>query len=158
MTCKVIDRECKNYPICAYRDNDYTLPEIFQVNCSFHCATEAENAPVSEEEQDGEETSAEEEKTDKKAEEIPSAPAEPEETIEEAVNSIADEIEAYEGSLQKYPAKKGRRPAIPDDVKKLVIEMYEVQMIKVPDIVKKTGLSKSSVYNIIKEHLGMETD
>ena len=166
MICKVIKKDCANTPICAYKDNDYELPEIFGLNCEFYRSTIAETCACSDadtrcdkcidkEIKDAEnankavtEVAAEE----PKEEEAPT----PAEYIEAAVNSVADEIAEYEGSLSKYPAKKGRKSAISDETKEKIVHMYEIDKIKPMDIAKKVGLGKSTVYNIIKEHLGME--
>lgn len=138
---KICER-CELTPICAYAQNDYELPEIFELRCRFY----------------REEKVMENEKL--VAAELP-APAEPEPAEElqeeqeqkglaEVEAAVQETIDAMEDN-EKYPAKKRR--AITKKQKEKILELYD--KMKPEEIAEQMKLPKNAVYEYIKEEMGL---
>lgn len=137
-----ICEQCELTPICAYAQNDYELPEIFEIRCRFY-----KEKKVAEHQKKG-------------AAELP-APAEPEPVEElkedqeqkglaEVEAAVQETINAMEDN-EKYPAKKRR--TITKKQKEKILELYD--KMKPEEIAEQMKLPKNAVYEYIKEEMGL---
>lgn len=138
-----ICEQCEMTPICAYAQNDYELPEIFEIRCRFYKEEKAM------------------EKQELVAAELP-APAEPEPVEAVQVEPEQKELAEVEAAVQetidvmkdneKYPAKKKRR-TITKKQKEQILELYD--QMKPEEIAEQMKLPKNAVYEYIKEEMGL---
>lgn len=133
---KICER-CEMTPICAYAQNDYELPEIFELRCRFY----REEKVMEHEMLAAAELPAPAEKVQEDQEQ--KGLAEVEAAVQETIDAMEDN--------EKYPAKKRR--AITKKQKEKILELYD--KMKPEEIAEQMKLPKNAVYEYIKEEMGL---